>query len=247
MRHWVVHWFLLVGICAVVQGFVPTSIQYSEHHQGALSWRQPSARYGKQNIDIEGGQESTPKFPTLTQVDVIYGSTSSLVYDANKGRFLPTEMIRKQLEEIKIDTSKVSHFILGPLVKSPPVTVIRKILAYHIKPYLKAAFVPAGVTPVYYRYTRWRILQRWINANLQVFGTQSLLLGLGIKTKSLAAFSAALNWVLKDALGKIVRMIWASKMGGKFDSDAKRWRMRASFLYAVRMLSSSTMCPLALA
>ena len=112
----------------------------------------------------------------------------------------------------------------------PPMAV-RKTFAYHMKPYLIAAFV--GVTPAYHRYTRWRVLQRWVNANLQVFGTQSLLLGLGIKTKSLAAYSAALNWVRKDALGKVVRLIWASKMGGKFDSDAKRWRMRATFLYAM--------------
>ena len=105
------------------------------------------------------------------------------------------------------------------------------MIAYNIKPYLSAAFLPEGVTPAYYRYARWRVYQRLINANLQVFGTQSLLLALGIKTKSLA-LSAALNWVLKDALGKITRMIWASKMGGKFDSDAKRWRFRASLLYA---------------
>lgn len=45
--------------------------------------------------------------------------------------------------------------------------------------------------------------------------------------------SAALNWVLKDALGKIVRMVWASKMGRKFDPDAKRWRYRSSLLYAL--------------
>jgi len=44
--------------------------------------------------------------------------------------------------------------------------------------------------------------------------------------------SAAMNWVLKDALGKIVRMVWASKMGRKFDPDAKRWRYRSSLLYA---------------
>ena len=83
------------------------------------------------------------------------------------------------------------------------------------------------------------MIQRFINANVHVFGTQSLLMGLGIQNgsnnKATAALglSAALNWVLKDALGKIVRMIWASKMGRKFDSDAKRWRYRSSLLFAV--------------
>jgi hypothetical protein len=57
-------------------------------------------------------------------------------------------------------------------------------------------------------------------------------MGLGLKSHSLG-LSAALNWVLKDALGKIVRMAWASKMGQKFDSDAKRWRFRSSLVFAL--------------
>ena len=70
-------------------------------------------------------------------------------------------------------------------------------------------------------------------ARTTVFGTQSLLLGLGIKSRNSLGLGAALNWVLKDCLGKLVRMLWASKMGRKFDSDAKRWRFRASLLYAL--------------
>ena len=73
-----------------------------------------------------------------------------------------------------------------------------------------------------------------------MFGTQSLLLGLGKQNKrfspsgaSALGLSAVLNWVLKDALGKIVRMVWASKMGRKFDPDAKRWRYRSSLLFAL--------------
>jgi Vitamin B6 photo-protection and homoeostasis len=234
MKPWNASWSLVVFLIKpAVHGFVPPLIQYASYQPRLL--RNPffdSARYDQKNVEQQQ-EESTPKLPTITQVDVIYGSTTSLVYDENEGRFLPKEMIRNKLDDIQIDSSKLSRFILAPLLQSPPVTVCRKIMAYHVRPYLTAAFVPAGVTPAYYRYTTWRFLQRWINANLQVFGTQSLLLGLGIKTKSLAALSAALNWVLKDALGKIVRMFWASKMGGRFDSDAKRWRMRASFLYAV--------------
>ena len=74
---------------------------------------------------------------------------------------------------------------------------------------------------------------RFISANVHVLGTQSLLLGLGLKSRHTLPLAAALNWVLKDCLGKLVRMLWASKMGRKFDSDAKRWRFRASLLYAL--------------
>lgn len=58
---------------------------------------------------------------------------------------------------------------------------------------------------------------------------QALLLALGIKAKRLGA-AAAMSWVLKDALGKFGRILWASKMGRRFDSDAKRWRFRSRYV-----------------
>ena len=59
-------------------------------------------------------------------------------------------------------------------------------------------------------------------------------MGLGIKSSAtqLGALSAALKWVLKDALGKLVHMALASHMGRRFDSDAKQWRYRSSFVFA---------------
>jgi hypothetical protein len=48
----------------------------------------------------------------------------------------------------------------------------------------------------------------------------------------LLGIAAVTTWVLKDALGKISRIVWASKHGRKFDSDAKKWRYRSSILYA---------------
>lgn len=99
--------------------------------------------------------------------------------------------------------------------------------------YLKHAFLPSSVTDSYYRYIRWRIIQRYINAVVHVIGTQSLLIGLGLKSTKVGFASASLTWVCKDALGKVARMIWASKMGGRFDSDAKRWRFRSSIVFAI--------------
>jgi hypothetical protein len=76
-------------------------------------------------------------------------------------------------------------------------------------PFLKSSFLPEGVSQNYYSFMKWRALQRFISANLHVLTTQSLLLGLGLKNRSAAlGVSAAVNWVLKDALGKISRMFW---------------------------------------
>eukprot|EP01036_Dinobryon_divergens_P032231 gene32230-41774_t len=99
--------------------------------------------------------------------------------------------------------------------------------------FLSNSFLPSGdLTSDYYRYTLWRAMQRLVGATLSVFGTQALLLALGFK-KSSIGLAAATTWVLKDALGKMARIFWASRNGRKFDCDAKKWRFRSSLLYAM--------------
>lgn len=96
---------------------------------------------------------------------------------------------------------------------------------------LRHALVPEDVTPDYYSFTQWRVFQRFVAGTISVLGTQALLLALGIKANKLGA-AAAITWVTKDALGKLMRILWAGRMGKNFDSDAKRWRFRSSLLYA---------------
>lgn len=99
--------------------------------------------------------------------------------------------------------------------------------------FLYNCFLPSGkLSKDYYNYTLWRLLQRFISATSSVFGTQALLFALGFR-KSHIGVAAATTWVLKDALGKISRIMWASENGRKFDIDAKRWRFRSSVLYAI--------------
>ncbi|KAJ1428513.1 vitamin B6 photo-protection and homoeostasis-domain-containing protein [Ochromonadaceae sp. CCMP2298] len=95
----------------------------------------------------------------------------------------------------------------------------------------KCFFPSETLTADYYRYTVWRAAQRLVAATNSVFGTQALLLALGFKRNKIG-LAAATTWVLKDCLGKVSRIIWASRNGGKFDGDAKKWRFRASLLFA---------------
>ena len=97
---------------------------------------------------------------------------------------------------------------------------------------LASTFLPDGVTSDYYNYARWRCFQRLVSATVNVFGVQAMLLALGIKTRGALGTAAATSWVLKDALGKIGRILWAGRMGRVFDSDSKRWRFRSSLLFA---------------
>ena len=165
-------------------------------------------------INSESDEDETFRSsdPILREVDVLYGRSHALLYDETKERFV-------QQSERNHTTNRWTP---------------QRFVQQYILPQLSVAFLPSGVTPNYYRFMRWRVLQRFVSANLHVFGTQSLLMGLGIKSSAsqLGALSAALKWVLKDALGKIVRMAWASQMGRRFDSDAKRWRFRSAFIFA---------------
>mmetsp|Transcript_2426 Transcript_2426/g.7517 ORF Transcript_2426/g.7517 Transcript_2426/m.7517 type:complete len:478 (-) Transcript_2426:190-1623(-) len=99
----------------------------------------------------------------------------------------------------------------------------------------KAAFLPEAVTSAYYGYSMWRCLQRLLSATVNVFGLQAMIMAVGVRDassgKAIGA-AAAIDWVLKDALGKVTRLIWAGRMGREFDADAKRWRFRSSLLYA---------------
>jgi hypothetical protein len=154
------------------------------------------------NEESDVHDQMLPLVPWINEVDVQLNIKTPLQYDPEQERFV----VSKQVE--------------------------RKKATSILRPMLSSAFIPDGVNDSYYQYMRWRFLQRFVNANLHVIGTQSLLLGLGIKSSKLGV-SAALNWVLKDALGKMARMLWASRMGRQFDADAKRWRFRASLLFAL--------------
>jgi len=146
--------------------------------------------------------------PNLFAVDVHRKTRMALTYDPTTGRYVDN--------------------------KTNTTTALSSINIHRITNFLQRSFLPEGVNPSYHIFIKWRVVQRFISAILHVLGTQSLLLSLGINNGHRAVgLSAALNWVLKDALGKIVRMFWASKMGCKFDSDAKRWRYRSSLLYAL--------------
>jgi Vitamin B6 photo-protection and homoeostasis len=169
------------------------------------------------------------------EVDVLYGRKTAIVYDPKLDRFVPQQKQKVSASKNRISFEKRPTFLPVRYV----VQVCRQFATnsqLQIISALSVAFIPVGVTANYYPFIYWRFCQRFVNANLHVLGTQSLLLGLGITKSSatqLGAISTALKWVLKDCLGKGVRMLWAAKMGRKFHSDPKRWRFRSALVFGV--------------
>lgn len=135
--------------------------------------------------------------------------------------------------QTQVNTSVSYNAELDRFVHSS--TVNKSSTAYkmlRIRRYLKSIFIPDGVSNDYYDFMIWRIIQRFVGAILHVFGTQSLLLALGGNKKSSLTQAAALNWILKDTLGKLSRLIYGGLASNKLDADAKRWRFRGSLIYA---------------
>lgn len=100
--------------------------------------------------------------------------------------------------------------------------------------YLLPAQYPQSVGTGYNRYSLLCFSASTAGSAAMVLSTQTLLLAVGVVGQSSATsasvMAGALNWVLKDGIGQLGGVIFASKMGEvkKFDSDPKRWRMIAA-------------------
>ncbi|KAI9175781.1 hypothetical protein H9P43_006145 [Blastocladiella emersonii ATCC 22665] len=86
---------------------------------------------------------------------------------------------------------------------------------------------PASVAPGYLRYTQWSFVHSVAGTVTGVLSMQSLLYAIGLGAGSIP-LAAALNWVIKDGLGQLGGVVYASVMGEKFDSEPKRLRLTAA-------------------
>jgi hypothetical protein len=77
------------------------------------------------------------------------------------------------------------------------------------------------VTPDYWHYVSWRASHRLFSSMLGIFATQSLLSAVGVGAQRALPAAAAINWVLKDGLGRLGRLGVAAAFGQSFDADVK--------------------------
>ena len=97
-------------------------------------------------------------------------------------------------------------------------------------------FLPAGyptsVAPGYKRYVGYCIAANTFGSASMVLSTQTLLLAVGVGSSATAPMAAAINWVMKDGIGQLGGILFASKLGSaansSIDSDPKRWRVASS-------------------
>lgn len=88
---------------------------------------------------------------------------------------------------------------------------------------------PDSVGSDYIPYTRWRLAAFFFGGSVGVFSTQGLLLAVGVGRQSAAPLAAALQWVIRDGMGRAGRMVF-SQVGTGFDAETKQYRLAAAFV-----------------
>lgn len=88
---------------------------------------------------------------------------------------------------------------------------------------------PQSVGPAFMEYTRWRLSAFFWGGAVGVFSTQGLLLAVGVGRQSAAPLAAALQWVIRDGMGRAGRMLF-SQVGNGFDAETKQYRLMAAFV-----------------
>ncbi|KAL7541105.1 hypothetical protein ACHAXR_010638 [Thalassiosira sp. AJA248-18] len=104
--------------------------------------------------------------------------------------------------------------------KSRDLTNIQNLpFIHHFLP----ARYPHSVCPSYASYASYCFLGSIAGSSAMVLSTQALLIAVGVGTQSAAPMAAALNWVMKDGVGQLGGVIFASQLG-KGGLDFDYWR-----------------------
>ena len=119
-----------------------------------------------------------------------------------------------------------TNFSLQKKLKAIPTKAVRLLLP---------ANYPHSVADGYLGFVSFCFTASIAGSASMVLSTQTLLLAVGIVGQGSSGTSAglmagALNWVMKDFMGQLGGIVFASKMGKTkaFDNDPKRWRMVAA-------------------
>ena len=86
---------------------------------------------------------------------------------------------------------------------------------------------PASVSGAYWPYAQWQFVGAIASTVSSVLSMQALLFAVGLGAGSIP-MAAALNWVMKDGIGQLGGVAFASYINSRFDADPKRFRMVAA-------------------
>eukprot|EP00985_Skeletonema_marinoi_P012925 scaffold6337_cov126-Skeletonema_marinoi.AAC.1 len=121
------------------------------------------------------------------------------------------------------ESTPSSSFSMPTLLHVKDFTNIRNIPFIHH--FLPANF-PHSVDKSYATYASYCFLGSVAGSSAMVLSTQALLVAVGVGTQSAAPMAAALNWVMKDGVGQLGGVLFASQLG-KGGMDVDYWKNKA--------------------
>mmetsp|Transcript_18423 Transcript_18423/g.20987 ORF Transcript_18423/g.20987 Transcript_18423/m.20987 type:complete len:566 (-) Transcript_18423:886-2583(-) len=107
------------------------------------------------------------------------------------------------------------------------IEIYSKKLLKHFFP----ADYPKSVDPGYKGFISYCFVASTCGSAAMVLSTQSLLLAVGVGSATAAPMAGALNWVMKDLIGQLGGILFASRITSNvnnIDTDPKRWRMASA-------------------
>ncbi|RUO96724.1 vitamin B6 photo-protection and homoeostasis-domain-containing protein [Jimgerdemannia flammicorona] len=126
-----------------------------------------------------------------------------------------------------IDTSPAPAEPSAEAISSPGLLTFLSDLRLNVV----AAFLPKGyphsVSSHYKGFVAWQFMHNVAGSVTGVLATQSLLFAIGLGAGSIP-LAASLNWIIKDGLGQLGGVVYASSVSDHFDSEPKRYRFQAT-------------------
>ena len=128
----------------------------------------------------------------------------------------------KQEDKINVthDEGSADQLPLHRTIRENMNLLIRQMLPYDY---------PRSVDFGYRKFAHYQFIGATSSSAACVLSTQCLLHAVGLTSGTALGLSAALNWVIKDGLGQVGGILFASYLGNSraFDSDPKKWCVRS--------------------
>eukprot|EP01138_Halocafeteria_seosinensis_P010205 gb/GECG01010422.1/.p1 GENE.gb/GECG01010422.1/~~gb/GECG01010422.1/.p1 ORF type:complete len:251 (+),score=28.15 gb/GECG01010422.1/:1-753(+) len=100
---------------------------------------------------------------------------------------------------------------------------------------------PTSVDASYAPYVAWHALAMCLSTTMGVLSMQAMFHSVGMGAGSLPV-AAVVNWVLKDGIGQLGGVIFASSINTNFDTDPKRWRFVSALVMDGSCLLEACTC-----
>lgn len=145
--------------------------------------------------------------------------------NANGKSYLSNQIHSTSIPSLKCHNSSQNPYISYiSYISSLTQSISRK--THNIIQQLLPFGYPHSVKSGYGRFALFHMLSSIMGTVCGVLSMQSLFHAVGIGSNTTLPLAAAVNWILKDGLGQLGGVLFASYVNSRFDADPKRWLVR---------------------